>query len=176
MVPAPRSAARSSGSSERSWWRSRRASASRGIAQTTATSARTKYRATIRITLEVHPWFGREALVLGSRGDDAVWAELPDGRTCHLPIAWTDHRPRPAPLGLSGQPVRLDPTGALQLARWIAARRDRRKLDSPDPEDQKARDGVAGARRAASPAAVVGKAGAARAGRSGRRQHRRGKQ
>ncbi len=73
----------------------------------------------MRITLPAHPWFGGEALVLGSRGPDAVRAELPDGRTCELPLVWTDRRPRPATLRVNAQPVRLAAQALHALAAWV---------------------------------------------------------
>jgi hypothetical protein len=68
-------------------------------------------------------------MVLGARGHDCVWAELPDGRTCHLALAWTDRCPRAAPLRTGVGPVRLAPDGLNALAAWVAARtREREKL------------------------------------------------
>jgi hypothetical protein len=113
--------------------------------------------------------------VIGPRGQ-GLHAELPDGRRCYLPFAWTDREPRPDPLELAGEPVRLAPQALLSLSRWLGARVDRRKLDRADREDQKRIHGVVGdkGRRDGEPAAVVGKARAPRTGRSRRRAQQRG--
>jgi hypothetical protein len=147
-----------------------RRGASRRNIHTAAGSAGSTFRTVVRITLEVHPWFGREATVVGRRGREAVYVELPDGRSCYFPSAWTDIEPRPEPLRRGAQPVRLAPQALARLASWVSARLDRQKLDHGDREDQKAGDVVD--RRTAPAAAVVGEAGATRA-RGSRRGHRR---
>ena len=160
---------------------SRRAS-SRRSKHTTERSGRKTYQ-TLRITLGVHPWCGREIVVLGSFGD-RVRAELPDGRPCYLPLSWTDFRPRPEPLAWRGRPVRLAPASLLALAAWIRGRvnaqkldiDDRQKLDLADREDQKRGHGVGDQARArAASAAVVGKVGASSSGRARQRESQRGK-
>ena len=159
----------------------RRAS-SRRSKHTTERSGRKTYQ-TLRITLGVHPWCGREIVVLGSFGD-RVRAELPDGRPCYLPLSWTDFRPRPEPLAWRGRPVRLAPASLLALAAWIRGRvnaqkldiDDRQKLDLADREDQKRGHGVGDQARArAASAAVVGKVGASSSGRARQRESQRGK-
>jgi hypothetical protein len=156
-------------------------SSSRGSKHTTKKSGRKTYQ-TLRITLGVHPWCGREVVVLGAFGD-RVRAELPDGRACYLPLAWTDWRPRPEPLASHGRPVRLAPEALLALAAWIrgrvAARKldsaEREKLDSAERGDQKRDHGVGDqARVRAASAAVVGKVGASSAGRARQRNQPRG--
>src|SRR5215831_1830255 len=101
---------------------------SRRSIHTTERSGRKTYR-TLRITLGVHPWCGRELVVVGSFGD-RVRAELPDGRACYFPLSWTDCRPRPEPLAFDDQPVRLAPEALLSLAAWTRKRVDGRKLDT----------------------------------------------
>ena len=129
---------------------------------------------TVRIDLRVHPWYGQCATVLGRHGQ-GLRAELPDGRTCYLPLAWTDQRPRPSPLELNGQAVRLAPEALRSLAEWVHTRADRQKLDVADPEDQKRGDGVADQARARAEAPpVVGQARASRLGRSSDRNGKRG--
>jgi hypothetical protein len=154
---------------------------SRSSKQTTKRSGRKTYQ-TLRITLGVHPWCGREIVVLGSFGD-RLRAELPDGRTCYVPLSWTDWRPRPEPLGWEGRPVRLAPEALRSLAIWIRGRvaaREldsvaRRKLDIAEREDQKRDHGVRDqARGRAASAAVVGKVGASSPGRARQRTQRRG--
>ena len=167
---------------ERSPWgresRSRRSghtSASHRTKQTTKRSGWTTGQ-TVRVALRVHPWFGRKVVVLGPRGE-SIRAELPDGRTCFLPLAWTDWRPQLPPLSVNEQPVRLSPDGLRALAGWIRERVPRQKLDLADREDQKRGDGVAGEQgrvRAAAPA-MVGKAGASGTRRSRRRSRGRRK-
>ena len=163
--------------------RSRQPSSSRRSKHTTARSGR-KTCNTLRITLGVHPWYGRDVAVLASFGD-RVRTELPDGRPCYLPLAWTDWRPRPEPLVWQGRPVRLAPEALLALAGWIRGRVDTRKLDTArhqkldiaDREDQKREHGVGDqARGRAASAAVVGKVGASSSGRARSRKQRRGKQ
>jgi hypothetical protein len=114
-----------------------------------------------------------EAMVLAARPHE-VRAELPDGRRCYLPLAWTDRLPRPTPTVVAGQSVRLTVTALRALAAWIETRLDDRKLDSPDLGTENGGHGVDGRRAAA--AAVVGKAGAPRAGgaRRDRRRRKRG--
>jgi len=155
---------------------------SRRSKHTTERSGRKTYQ-TLRITLGVHPWCGREIVVLGSFGD-RVRAELPDGRPCYLPLSWTDFRPRPEPLAWRGRPVRLAPASLLALAAWIRGRvnaqkldiDDRQKLDLADREDQKRGHGVGDQARArAASAAVVGKVGASSSGRARQRESQRGK-
>src|SRR5207253_4212389 len=138
-----------------------------GTQHTTKRTARTTSQ-TVRVTLAVHPWCGNELVILGPRGS-SIRGELPDGRTCDMPLAWTDWCPRPAPLAVNGKPVRLDPAALVALAAWIA---DRRKLDLAETEDQKRPDGGEPARGDASASAVVGEARASRSGRSRRRQPR----
>jgi hypothetical protein len=109
--------------------------------------------------------------VLASRGTEEVRAELPDGRRCYLPLAWTDRRPRPAPCKVEGRLVRLALPGLLQLASWIAARSDGKKVDKPDPASEKDAHGVDPGGAATAP--VVGKAGASRTSRTTRPGQRR---
>jgi hypothetical protein len=168
----------------RAWRSARHPSCSRRSKHTTERSGRKTHKS-LRITLGVHPWFGQEVVVLGPFGE-GIWGELPDGRTCYLPLSWTDWRPRPDPLALRGQPVRLAPEALRSLAAWIRGRAEvrkvdtaeSRKLDMRDLEDQKRSygDGDQARARAAS-AAVVGKAGASGAGRARtrRRKQQRGK-
>jgi hypothetical protein len=161
---------------------SRHSSSSRRTKHTTKRSGRQTYP-TLRITLGAHPWCGREVPVLASFGD-RFRTELPDGRPCYLPLAWTDWRPRPEPLVWQGRPVRLAPEALLSLAARIGGRMDVRKLDMTDGkkldpadrEDQK-HDHVVGdqARGRAAPAAVVGKVGASSSGRARHKGQRRGK-
>jgi hypothetical protein len=155
---------------------------SRSSNHTTERSGRKTYQ-TLRITLGIHPWCGREIVVLGSFGD-RVRAELPDGRACYLPLSWTDSRPRPEPLALHGQPVRLAPEALVSLTAWVRRRIDTRKLDIAerrklaiaDREDQKRDHGVGDQARArTAPAAVVGKVGASSPGRTRQRKQQRGK-
>lgn len=157
-------------------------SSSRSNKHTTKRLGRKTYQ-TLRITLGVHPWCGREIAVLASFGD-RVRTELPDGRPCYLPLSWTNWRPRPEPLAWQGRPVRLAPEALLSLATWIRGRVDGRKLDTTerqkldlgDREDQKRGHGVGNqARGRAAPATVVGKAGASGSGRAGPGKQRRGK-
>lgn len=140
---------------------------------------------TLRITLPAHPWCGYEAMVLGPRGCGCVWAELPDGRTCHLPLTWTDRCPRAAPLYRGTHPVRLSPSALPALAAWVAARPvtpgKPPKVALPDCRaDNRSSDGVDLALHGASgrPAAVavVGQARSSRARRPGgrRRPRKRG--
>ena len=146
---------------------------------TTARSARTTGLA-VEITLPAHPWYGHEAMVVGARGDDAVYAELPDGRRCYLPLAWTDRRPRPPVPVAGGRPVKLS-LGALRaLSKWLAARREKldigpdgetsQKLASADRAVEKGHDELV--ERPAAVVAVVGKAGAPRVERAARRKRR----
>jgi hypothetical protein len=153
----------------------------RSSKHTTKKSGRKTYQ-TLRITLGIHPWCGRDVAVLASFGD-RVRAELPDGRPCYLPLAWTDWRPRAEPLAWQGRPVRLAPEALVSLAAWIRGRVDarkldtaeRRKLDLADREDQKRNHGVGDqARGRAAPAAVVGKVGASGPGRARHPKQRRG--
>jgi hypothetical protein len=155
---------------------------SRSSKQTTKRSGRKTYQ-TLRITLGVHPWCGREIVVLGSFGDQ-VRAELPDGRACYVPLSWTDWRPRPEPLGREGRPVRLAPEALRSLATWVRGRVEASKLDSAEHqkldiaelEDQKRHHGVRDqARGRAASAAVVGKVGASSSGRARQRTQRRGR-
>jgi hypothetical protein len=147
--------------------RSAHVSSNHGTKHSTKRTARTTYQ-TVRVTLAVHPWFGHELVILGPRGS-SIRGELPDGRTCDMPLAWTDWRPRPAALALGGKPVRLEPAALMSLAAWVA---DRRKLDHADREDQKRPNGGESARSDATASAVVGKAGAPRSRRSNRRPQR----
>jgi hypothetical protein len=108
--------------------------------------------------------------VLGSRGRDYVWAELPDGRTCHLPLRWTDQVPRAAHCCVNGAPVRLDVQALQSLARWVGDRVQ--KLDLGDRDDHKGRDGIDDSmRRRDAAVAMVGKARASRSDRSRRRRN-----
>jgi hypothetical protein len=161
----------------------RRRSANRRSKHTTAGSGQ-KTCNTLRITLGVHPWYGRDVAVLASFGD-RVRAELPDGRPCYLPLAWTNWRPRPEPLAWHDRPVRLAPEALLALAAWIRGRvpaqkldiAEGKKLDLVKREDQKREHGVGDqARGRAASAAVVGKVGASSSGRARHRKQRRGKQ
>jgi hypothetical protein len=108
-----------------------------------------------------------------------VRTELPDGRPCYLPLAWTDWRPRPEPLAWQGRPVRLAPEALLPLAAWIRGRKldraQREKLDHADREDQK-HDHVVGdqAGGRTAPTTVVGKVGASSPGRTCGKRQRRG--
>ena len=148
--------------------------------RTTKKSGRKTYQ-TLRITLGIHPWCGRDVAVLASFGD-RVRAELPDGRPCYLPLAWTDWRPRAEPLAWRGRPVRLAPEALVALAAWIRGRDTRKldiakgqKLDLTDREDQKRSHGVGDQPRGrAAPAAVVGKVGASSPGRARQPKQRRG--
>jgi hypothetical protein len=145
-----------------------RAASSQRSRQTKSLRSRTTGQ-TVRITLTVHPWFDQTALVLGSRSPSAVWAELPDGRTCHLPLRWTDQIPRPPPRIVDGRQVRLDVESLQLLARWVSDRVGR-KLDLADRGDQKGGGGVEDPRRDAAPT-VVGKARASRDGLARRREN-----
>ncbi len=156
---------------------------SRRSKHTTARSGRKTCR-TLRITLGVHPWYGRDVAVLASFGD-RVRTELPDGRPCYLPLGWTDWRPRPEPLVWRDRPVRLAPEALVALAAWIRGRvrartldiAEGQKLDIADREDQKREHGLGDQTRGrAASAAVVGKVGASSAGRARHRKQRRGKQ
>ena len=162
--------------------RSVRPFSNRRSKHTTERSGRKTYQ-TLRITLGVHPWYGRDVVVLGSFGD-RVRAELPDGRPCYLPLSWTDDRPRLEPLASQGRPVRLAPVALLALATWIGGRvkarksdiGEHQKLDLADREDQKRGHGVGDQARArAASAAVVGKVGASSSGRARQRGSQRGK-
>jgi hypothetical protein len=107
-------------------------------------------------------------MVVGARGDDAVYAELPDGRRCYLPLAWTDRRPRPPVQFVGGRPAKLSLAALRTLSRWLAARCEKldiapgrateQKLDSVDRAIEKGCDELA--ERPAAVVAVVGKAGA----------------
>ena len=152
--------------------RSTHGAASRSTKQNTKTKASSTGQ-TVRVALRVHPWFGEEVVVIGPRGQ-SIRGAIPDGRTCDLPLAWTDWRPRAAPLEVNGCRVRLAPEGLVALAGWINARVKRQKLDRTDREDQKRGDGEQGRARAAT-SAVVGKAGAPRVARSKRKTKGPGK-
>ena len=55
-------------------------------------------------------------------GRDAVRVETVDGKLILVPLAWTSMRPRPSPLELKGQSVRLAADALRELAAWVAAR------------------------------------------------------
>jgi len=120
-------------------------------------------------------------MVVGTRGDDAVYAELPDGRRCYLPLAWTDRRPRPPVQFVGGRAAKLSLVGLRALSKWLAARcekldvaadgRTSQKLDSADHAVEKGQDELV--ERPPAVVAVVGKAGAPRVERAARRKQRR---
>jgi len=73
----------------------------------------------------VHPWHGETVGVVHIHGDKAVCIERENGVRRIVPASWTSLVPR-APQRLSdGRVVRLDPESALELARWLAPRRER---------------------------------------------------
>jgi hypothetical protein len=76
--------------------------------------------------LKVHPWYGQTVVVLRrhGRGVGTIRVEREDGEVRVMPAYWTDLEPR---LGLVGENngARLTPQGALELSRWIAARKPR---------------------------------------------------
>ena len=79
--------------------------------------------------------------MVGERGADAVYAELPDGRGCYLPLAWTDRQPRLPPRFVDAKPVRLDLEGLRLLVKWVAARAlQGQKLDFADRDAEKGGD------------------------------------
>jgi hypothetical protein len=157
-----------------------RRACSRNCKHTTARSARTTGLA-VEITLSAHPWYRHQAMVVGTRGDDAVYAELPDGRRCYLPLAWTDRRPRPPVQFVGGRAAKLSLAALRALSKWLAARcekldraahgRTSQKLDSADRAVEKGQDELV--ERPAAVVAVVGKAGAPRVERAARRKQRR---
>jgi hypothetical protein len=120
-------------------------------------------------------------MVVGERGDDAVYAELPDGRRCYLPLAWTDRRPRPPVPFVGGRAAKLSLAGLRALSKWLTARCEKldiapdgatgQKLDFVDRAVEKGRDELA--ERPAAVVTVVGKASAPRAERAARRKQRR---
>lgn len=106
------------------------------------------------------------------RGDHEVHAELPDGRQCYLPLAWTDRQPRPAVTVVRGKPVRLTVAGLCSLAAWTRSRTTSgQKLDSADRDAEKGRDELV--EQSAAVDAVVGQARASRVERPARRGKRR---
>ena len=129
---------------------------------------------TVRITLPVHPLYGREIEVLGCLGRKGLLVELPSGRTCHLPLEWTDRQPRPVAMPRDRQPVRLTLPGVLALAAFTAARAERCQKIAEDNrmEQDGAHDVVARPTSGPAPtAAVVGQACSPRPGRAiGRRR------
>ena len=111
-------------------------------------------------------------------GRHSVRAETGDGVLIQLPLAWTTLIPRPDPLELQGQAVRLAPEALYELAKWVAARvsgtqpSDGRKLAvGTGRSDNKGNAGrtPSGAR---STAAVVGQARSPSARRRGGRRKR----
>jgi hypothetical protein len=120
-------------------------------------------------------------MVVWARGDDTVYAELPDGRRCYLPLAWTDRRPRPPVPLVGGRAAKLSLVALRALSKWLAARCQKfdvepdggtsQKLDSGDRAVEKDHDELV--ERPATVVAVVGKAGAPRVERAARRKQRR---
>jgi len=110
--------------------------------------------------------------VIAAYGRSAVWVEMSDGKLRLLPLAWTSLHPRPDPLAVGENAVRLAPGALRVLSAWVSARIDDQKLDTADPQDQKPRHGTADQARAGATAAaaVVGEAGSPGARRrAGRR-------
>jgi hypothetical protein len=120
-------------------------------------------------------------MVVATRGEDAVYAELPDGRRCYLPLAWTDRRPRPPVRFVDGRAAKLSLVALRALSKWLAARREKldiapdsetcQKLASADRAVEKGHDELV--ERPAAVVAVVGEAGAPRVERAARRKQRR---
>ena len=97
----------------------------------------------MQLTLTLHPRYGEAAEVLRGYGPDAVWLEFADGQVTIVPRTWTSLVPRATPMSVRDHPVRLAPSAATKLARWIAARRTPRgeKLAAPiEPGDKAAQE------------------------------------
>jgi hypothetical protein len=56
-------------------------------------------------------------------GSDAVWVEHDEGDLRIIPVSWTSLRPRVTLPGIDGREIRLALETALELAKWVAARR-----------------------------------------------------
>lgn len=63
--------------------------------------------------------------VVRRHGDDAVWVEREDGDLRIVPVSWTALVPRASLVGSDGQGGRLAPQAALELSRWVVARKKR---------------------------------------------------
>ena len=129
------------------------------------------------MALAVHPRFGEEVSVVALYGRSGVWAETLDGTLRLFPLTWTSLHPRPGPLEVDGQTVRLSPEALRALSAWVGVRVDVEGLDPTDREDQKRGDDVGDELRArAEVATVVGQAGSPGLRRRARLSRERGKQ
>jgi len=85
------------------------------------------------VTLAVHPWFGCVVSIVRAHGTDVVRVER-DG--CqglrNLPLEWTGLQPRPKPLSIAAEPVRLCPRRARLLSLWVSTRVTRAQSEAGD--------------------------------------------
>jgi len=75
------------------------------------------------ITLSVHPWCGETVAVVRRFGDDALVVERNDRERRIIPVSWTSLVPRLVCRLGNGTQVRIGPEVALDLTRWVEARR-----------------------------------------------------
>lgn len=79
-----------------------------------------------KITLRVHPFFGKEVRVRRRFRGEMLEVEVEDGRIRRLPAKWTSLGEHLSNSAL-GQAARLSPKAALELSGWVSSRLEEEK-------------------------------------------------
>ena len=112
---------------------------SRTPTQTTPFAPATTFRpgASVRITLPIHPFYGRDLLVWEAPRRwyrrQTIGAEFPTGLLKRVPLEWTDRRPSsPTPV-VGGQAVLLQAAMLLRAIRWVIEQEEKLTAERSAP-------------------------------------------